>query len=259
MPATSEKKRSVEEPAVPAERAELAGAIDRRRQCVAGVTAKLEAIARARAGEDTARAEIEKCKAAVPKARETDARSAATNRDNDKAPSTAWHLSSAISNVERAERELEVAIAARELLESDLVDLEIDAAMAANAVIVVRAQLLAPLIASTMARVRAARLQILKDRVLLSTLLADKDAPQFPDDARAFFPSREAEQARVKAIQTACGEMRAEAAADGAYLAQMPTANSIEDYSLAMEVAAQWTHKLSRLLDDPIAELPEKT
>ena len=256
MPAALDKK--IKGPVIPAERAELAAAIERRRQCDAVVVAKREAIGRARDGEDAARAEIEKCKAAVPKARETDARSAATNRDNDRAPSTAWHLSSAVSNLERSERELEVAIASRELLESDLVDLEIDAATASNAVIVVRAQLLAPVIASTMARIKAARLEILKDRVLMATLLADNDAPQFPDDGRAFFASREAEQARTKARQSACGEMRDEAMADAAYLALMPTSNSMEEYNIAMDVAEQWRRKLSRLLDDPTAELPER-
>lgn len=77
MPAALDKK--IKGPVIPAERAELAAAIERRRQCDAVVVAKREAIGRARDGEDAARAEIEKCKAAVPKARETDARSAATN------------------------------------------------------------------------------------------------------------------------------------------------------------------------------------
>lgn len=192
---TLDKKK---EPVIPAGRAELAGAIERRRQCDAAVAAKTESIGRALASEDAALAEIEKCRAAVPRAKAADAAGAATNLDKGKAPTTAWHLSSALGSLDRAERDYEVSVAARERLEGELVELQIDAAVVANDVVVARAKLLAPLITATMARVRAARRQILEDRALLATLASDKDAPEFPADARAFFRSREAEQTRIK-------------------------------------------------------------
>ena len=255
MPVAEKKHNTAEKPTVPAGRAELVGAIERRRQCSAAVAAKLESITRARASEADTLAEIEKCEAAVPRAKATDAAGAATNLDKGKAPSTAWHLPSALGSLDRAERDHEVTIAARERMEGELVELQIDAAVAANDVVVARAKLLAPLIAAAMARVRAARRQILKDRALLATLASDKDAPEFPADARAFFKAREAENARIKVQRAAFGDPRFEA---DAALAMMPAVGTTEDFTVVTGIWDEWRQKLTRLLDDPTVELQEK-
>jgi len=58
--------------------------------------------------------------------------------------------------------------------------------------------------------------------------------------------------------QMACGEMRAEAETDAAYLAVMPAAHTPKEYGMVLEVAERWKRELARLFDDPTAELTEK-
>ena len=83
MPAAALKKKARPEPppgpVIADDRLPLFDAIERRKQADAAVEAKLETIARARANIEAAGALLEKARAAVPKAREIDAATAATN------------------------------------------------------------------------------------------------------------------------------------------------------------------------------------
>jgi hypothetical protein len=254
MPTTTVEKKPPVSPA----RAELAATIVRKREAAAVVGKHQEAIARA---DDLIRqcdTELEKAEATRAQKHREDVRRAATAIENDDTKElSAGTGESMRRTIEATQERRQLAVQAKDQLKVDLVKSEIAAALAANDVVIARAKLLAPVIAGTVARVKASRLEILKDRVLLATLLADQDAPEFPHDSQAFFKAREAEQARIKARQMACGEFRAEAEADAAYLSLMPTSNTYDEYTLVLGVAEQLKRKLARLLDDPTAELPE--
>jgi hypothetical protein len=138
-------------------------------------------------------------------------------------------------------------------LQEQLPHKELALAVARNAVIVARNVLLAPVAAAALERIKARRIEQLRDRVLLSRLISDNGAPEFSNDASAFFPAREAEVARRQAF----GAVRAEAAADAADLALVPPTHNIEEAELVMEYHHRWTGQLAALLENPDAELPE--
>jgi hypothetical protein len=147
-----------------------------------------------------------------------------------------------------------------ELATSALLDLrqetarkELAAAVARNAVVVERNVLLVPIAAAVLTRIKARRIAQLKDRVLLSLLISDDGAPEFPRDASSFFAAREAEVSRRQVF----GAVRAEAAADAADLATVPPTHDITEAEMVMGYHARWVAQLAALLENPDAELPE--
>lgn len=227
-------------------------------QAEAACARQNEAIARAEAMLQQLDIEEAEAEAIVPKKDREDVRRMATEIKNESKPIAAWAGRDARLHVAGIKERRALTEQAVAQLRDDLVLLEIDKASKKNAYLVARIEeVLAPLIAARVEKIRTLRVELLKERVMLSVLLADKDPPVFPNDFRAFFKAREAEQARTKARQMACGELRREAETDAAYLAVMPAAHTTEEYSMVLEVAAQWTRELARLFDDPTAE-PEK-
>ena len=137
MPAAA--KRKLEAALPPAvddgPRAALAAAISAHAEAQKAVELKQQTVRRALDGIGAAEKKLEKCRAAVAEAKEKDAKSAAAHLDKAAVPDTPWHLRNALSDVETAERTIEIADAAYRRLRNDLVGLEDDVAAAQNDVI----------------------------------------------------------------------------------------------------------------------------
>jgi hypothetical protein len=152
-----------------------------------------------------------------------------------------------------AEEKIDMARSALPELKRQLRDKRLAAAAARNNVCIERNRLLAPVAAATLARIKAAEMQMLKDRVLLAAIISDHGAPEYPRDPDAFFQSRSADAARRQPFTA----IWAEAAADAADLAVVPYARSVEGAEQVVKVHGKWLQQLATLLEDPDAELPE--
>ena len=141
MPATALKKkpRVVEPapaPAVPDERLALFDAIEAKRKADRAVEAQNEAISRGRELRTKAEEDIEKLRAKIAAADQTDVKRAATLIRGEKPITSPWVGESARRSVESAEEKLALTERALGQLKQDLEVMEDDAAEAANAVIV---------------------------------------------------------------------------------------------------------------------------
>jgi hypothetical protein len=217
------------------DRAALRAAISAARQSTAALAAQQSAVHRAGEVVGEIEREITKAAAAVPAAE-----------------STTTSMREAREQREELGDRLVLARAAVERLREQLKQKELDAAFAANAVVCARSELLAPVAAAVLARIKAARVELLRDRVLLAALISDNGAPEFANDPRSFFQIREAEANRRKAF----GDVRAEAAADAIDLSAGPRGHSIEEAGAVMPSHAKWTKQLVDLLTDANAKLP---
>ena len=254
MSTALEKKRP--EPSISAGRAELAAAIVHRREAEAIYERQREAVARVEAEIGQCDVERAKDEAALAKKRHEDVSRAATAIRNETKVISAWAEDAVHRSIEAVKNRRQLLIQAAEQLKADLVKFAIDVASAKNVAIVAATKVAAPLYAARITRIRELRLELLKERVALATFMIDITV-EFPHDAQAFFAAREAEAARIKAREAACGAFAREAETDAAYLAVMPASHSMEEYQTVMEVAEQWKSVFARLLDDANAELPE--
>jgi hypothetical protein len=252
MPAATAEKKA----ALSTERAELHAAITHRLKAEAGRNRQLEAITRAK--DAIGRCDVEQAteEAALAKKRQENVARAAT-AIRDETVIGASGEDAVHRSIEAIKDRRRLLVEAEAQLEADLVQFEIDLALAKNVVVVAATKVAAPLYAARMARIRELRLELLKDRVVMATLMTDITV-EFPNDARSFFPAREAERARLEAREAACGPFLREAKTDAAYLATMPAAHTTAEYGVVLQAASKWKGAFERLLDDANAELSEK-
>jgi hypothetical protein len=193
---------------------------------------------------------VQTAKLIEARSEDAEALAKAIRRQGDRGtPSKGDEVAAAKADVER---ELVVARDALERLREQLKQREFSAALAANRVVVSRNLLLAPVAATVLARIRATRIELLRDRCLLAALMADTGAPSFSDDAAIFFQVRDAEISRRQAF----GEVRAAAAADAVDLAVGPAAHTPEEANGVMEAIHKCSRQLAALLEDANATLP---
>lgn len=242
MPAAKKKLTVVEVEALPTD--PLAAAIAVKAQTHAALVAKLEALQRARDGVTAAERHLEECRGAIAKAKETDIRAASTSLDKGDQPATPWHLSNAISSVERAETVLEVADAARTRKHEEVRIVEDDDAAAENDIRVCVMQKTLPEILRQLEELRQAQRRVAILRRSLAEYL-DNDpryAPRFHDDMRGFSATaaREAVFAGVKAEvdHLLCGP-------------------SMDDHEAGLAAAKLIKAALVALRTDPDVELPK--
>jgi len=188
MPAAAKKPAEVPPLAVDDPRSKLAAAISAHTEAKQTVELKLQAIRRSLDGIEAAETNLEKSKKAVAKAREIDAKTAATNLDRGANPVSPWHTRQAISAVETAETTLEVADAAHKRLKGELAGLEDDVVEASNGIVVAIKELSRPLVEQLMTELRLARRRTAIITRVLSELLSDdpRTLPRFHDTMRDF-------------------------------------------------------------------------
>lgn len=208
------------------------------------VAAKLEAIKRARAGITAAEADLEKCRSAIARAKEVDAKAAATNLDRGAAPVAPWHTRDAVSAVERAEVALEIADAAHRRLKAELAVLEDDAATALNEILVAIKWRTRDDLLQYMEELRTASRRAAVLIRVLSELVADDErlAPRFHDTMRGFRASA--------ARDVPFADVRAE-------VAHLLCGASMDDHEAALEASKLLKAALIAMRTDPQTALPK--
>jgi len=187
MPAAKRKPiEAVPPPEGDDPRGKLAAAILEEAVAKKAIELKLAAIRRALDGTEAAEKKLEECKAAVAKAREVDAQSAATHFEKSGKPDSPWHLRRALSDIEIAESTLEVTDRAHKKLRDDLAALEDDAAEAKNGVLVAMREVTVPLAMELMIELAQLRRRTSICVRALSDLMADdaRTLPTFHDQMR---------------------------------------------------------------------------
>jgi hypothetical protein len=237
MPAAKKKPVEAVLPAVDDDpRAGLKAAIAAHAEAQKVVEAKQQTIRRALDQIEASEKNLERCRDAVAKAKETDVKSAAAQ------PDAPWHFRQAFSDVETAEHALEVADGAHKKLKRDLAELEDNAADAANGVLIEVKLLMMP-----GAQKLLEESIVLKKRLHLNKRVLDliTDCERHPNDQPRFRD----EMRRMRAAgqrDEVFAELRAEA--------QHLTFGSPDD---VLDALAVWKAALLALRTDPLAELPE--
>jgi hypothetical protein len=234
MPVTALKtrRRREEEPApapIPNDRAALAKAIEAKQKASRAVADQEQAIARVREMVWKAEDELEKLRAKIAKADETDDARAATLLKNDKPITSAWSGDSARRSVTVAEERIRITQRARKRLEAELVTLRDDVAEADNVIWVCIRRLAVPLVQQLITKFHEQKRAAMVTMNVLSELTNDdtRRAPRFQDATRdmratdersavlkpfkaetAFMTLAQADQADYAAIQQAVSELK---------------------------------------------------
>jgi hypothetical protein len=204
MPAALRKKQAVVEvaPSTDDPRAALVAAIEAEQKAKDVVVAKLEALVRARDGILAAEAHLEKSRAAIAKAKETDIKTASTNLDRGVTGVAPWHLNSAVSDVERSEVALDIADGAHKRKREEVAVVEDDKAETTNDKLVCIKQVTKSDFIEYMEELQQLRRRTAIVTRVLSEYLNDdpKFAPHFHDAMKDFraIAAREAVFADIK-------------------------------------------------------------
>jgi hypothetical protein len=202
MARTATLKRKIEaEPPAPDDRDDprgpLRAAIAHRQQADAACARQREAIARAKQTVDRAEIEVELRRSKIAVADESDVKRAATCIKGEKQLISAWSGDAARGALRAAENHVELMQRASAKLTADLAALDLAAKVAANAVIVERTKIVAPVAADVLAEIKTLQHDILRRRAQLAVLLRD-EAPKFPANDAAFMTASHADEARRK-------------------------------------------------------------
>jgi hypothetical protein len=225
-------------PVIADDRLALFDAIEARKKADDAVTRQHEAVRRAQNVISEAEEHIEKLRGKIEAADLNDERRAASLIKAERPIVSGFVGSSARHAVEHAEANLAMTRRAQAQLQSGLRELELQARLAENAVLVERNKLIAPVAARTVERLESLRLEMAEATALLEVLMRDH-APKFSD--RDLIASKK------------CADAREAALADVRPYVVNGLMNEI--FEIQQGVRAEWSRKLAALMTDATSEL----